>query len=182
MARVPYVTQDDLDPEYRDKIISSLQGERLNVYSAIGNNQEVLGGLREFLSSLWSDSGLTDRQRELVILAACSAIRSEYEWHQHVNIARGADLSDAEIAAVARDDRSLFDTDEQGLIAYARAVGRGSVQDPLHEAMTEHFDDETIVGVAATAAGYVALGYVIDSLGVEIEGDETFVGWDLRTE
>jgi len=182
MGRVPYVTQDDLDPEYRDKIISSLQGERLNVYSAIGNNQEVLGGLREFLGSLWSDSGLTDRQRELVILAACSEIRSEYEWHQHVNIARGAGLSDDEIAAVARDDRTVFAPDEQGLIAYARAVARGRVTDPLHEAMTEQFDDETIVGIAATAAGYVGLGYVIDALGVEVEDGEAFVGWDPRTE
>lgn len=182
MARVPHVTQDDLDPEYQDKIVSSLQGERLNVYSAIGTNQAVLVGLREFLSSLWSDSGLTDRQRELVILAASSEIRSEYEWHQHVNIARGAGLSDEEIAAVARDDRSALSPGEQGLVAYARAVARGRVTDPIHEAMREQFDDETIVGIAATAAGYVGLGHVIDALGVEIEDGEPFVGWDPRDE
>lgn len=179
MARVPYVEQDDLDPEYRDLIISSLQpGKRANVYSAVGNNQEVLAGLREYLGSLWSDSGLSDRQREIVILTVAAEIDNDYEWHQHVLIGRDIGLDDAEIAALARDDRSSFSAGEQALIAYARAVVQGRVNDPLHDAMSEHFDDETIVGVAATAGGYVALGRLIDVLGVELESGDAFVGWD----
>ena len=178
MARVPYVTREDLDPEFRDLVVSSLQpGETLNVYSAIGNNAEVLRGLRGFLGALWNHSGLGDRQREIVILTAASEIGSTYEWHQHVGIAADAGLTAEEIGAIARDDRTPFSTAEQGLVAYARAVARGRVEEPLHAAMAEHFDDETIVGAAATAAGYVALGRVIDALGVEIESGDEFVGW-----
>ncbi|MFB6123967.1 MAG: carboxymuconolactone decarboxylase family protein [Haloferacaceae archaeon] len=181
MARVPYVTQDDLDGEYQDLIVSSLQpGKTVNVYSAIGNNQEVLGGFRAFLGALWSDSGLTDRQREIVILTAATEIDSAYEWHQHVSIAIDAGLDEAEISALARDDRSPFSTAEQALVAYTRAVARGRVNDVLHEAASEHFDRETLVGAAATAAGYVALGRVIDALGVEIEAGDEFVGWDVE--
>lgn len=178
MARVPYVTQDELDPEFRELVVSSLQpGKTVNVYSAIGNNGEVLRGLRSFLGALWNHSGLDDRQREIVILTAASEIGSTYEWHQHVNIAAGAGLTVEEIGAIARDDRTPFSPAEQGLVAYARAVARGRVEDPLHDAMAEHFDDETIVGAAATAAGYVALGRVIDALGVELESGDEFVGW-----
>lgn len=181
MARVPYVTQDELDPEYQDLIISSLQpGKRINVYSAIGNNAPVLAGFREFLGSLWSHSGLSDRQREIVILTAASETNAEYEWHQHVNIGTDSGLSRADVAAIARDDRSDFATEEQALIAYARAVARGRVTDVLHEAMAEQFDDETIVGAASTAAGYVALNSVIDALDVEIEEGDEFAGWDPR--
>ncbi len=179
MARVPYVTADDLDPEYRDHIVSSLQpGKTRNVYAAIGNNPAVLNGVREFFGALWSDSGLTDRQRELVIITAASEIGSVYEWHQHANIALGVGIEPAEIAAVARDDRSPFPAEEAALIAYTRAVAQGRVGDPHHEAITEFFDDGTVVGIATTAAGYAALGNLIDSLGVEIEEGEEFIGWD----
>lgn len=181
MARVPSVTQDELDPKYQDLVISSLQpGKRINVYSAIGNNAPVLAGFREFLGSLWSHSGLSDRQREIVILSAASETDAEYEWHQHVNIGTDAGLSRAEIAAIARDDRSGFATEEQALIAYTRAVARDRVTDSLHEAMAEQFAEETIVGAASTAAGYVALNTVISALGVEIEDENEFVGWDPR--
>lgn len=181
MVRVPYVTQDDLDPDYRDLIVSSLQpGKTVNVYSAIGNNQEVLRGFREFLGALWSHSGLTDRRREIVILTVASEIGSEYEWHQHANIALDAGLDANEIAAIARDDRSSFSNEERALMAYTRAVARGRVTDALHEAMLDYFDEETIVGTASAAAGYVALGRVIDALGIEIESNDEFVGWTPR--
>jgi 4-carboxymuconolactone decarboxylase len=181
MARVPYVTQDDLDPEYRELIVSSLQpGKTANVYSAVGNNQELLRGLREFLGALWTHSGLTDRQREIVILTAASEIGSAYEWHQHVSIARDAGLEDEEIGALARDERGPFSDAERTLIAYARAVARGRVTDSLHESVAEQFDNATAVGAASTAAGYVALGRVIDALDVGIETGDEFVGWNVE--
>jgi len=181
MPRVDYVSQEEIDEEYRDLIVSSLQpGKRVNVYSAIGNNQEVLAGFREFLGSLWEHSGLSDRQREIVILTAASEVGSEYEWHQHVNIGTDAGLSREEIAAIGRDDRTDFAVDEQALIAYARAVIRGRVTDALHEAVFEELGPSATVGAATTAAGYVALGRVIDALGVEIEADDEFEGWDPR--
>lgn len=179
MARVPYTTAEELDPEYRDLIVSSLQpGKTRNVYAAIGNNPAVLEGVRAFFGSLWSDSGLTDRQREIVILTAASEIGSEYEWHQHANIALDSGVETAEIGAIARDDRTPFSGKEAALIAYTRAVARGRAEDPHHAAISEYFDDETVVGIATTAAGYAALGNVIDALGIEIETDEEFIGWE----
>ncbi len=181
MPRVDYVTQEDVGEEYAEYIVSSLQpGKAVNVYAAIGNNPEVLAGFREFLGSLWNHSGLGDRQREIVILTAASEIGSEYEWHQHVNIGTDAGLSREEIAAIGRDDRTDFSVEEQALIAYTRAVARGRVTDPLHEAVHEVLGTEATVGAATTAAGYVALGRVIDALGVSIEESDEFEGWDPR--
>ncbi len=181
MPRVDYVSQDEIDDEYADLLVSSLQpGKPVNVYSAIGNNAEVLAGFRGFLGSLWEHSGLSDRQREIVILTAASEIGSEYEWHQHVNIATDAGLTREEIAAIGRDDRTDFATDEQAIIAYTRAVARGRVTDALHEAVVEELGTEATVGAATAAAGYVALGRVIDALGIEIEEGDEFEGWDPR--
>ena len=105
MARVPYRRADEVDEQYRDHVVSSLQpGKPINVYAAVANNEAVLAGLRAFLGSLWEESGLTDRQREIVILTAAAETGNGYEWHQHVTIAGDGVLSRAELAAIAGDD------------------------------------------------------------------------------
>lgn len=176
MARVPYAESEDIPEEHRDLLVSSLQGKPLHVYRAIGNNPAVLAGLRGFLGSLWSDSGLSDRERELVILAVTSEIGNEYEWHQHVTIGRGVGIDDETIAAISSGEFDALDEAEATLLRYALAVVRGEVGDRDHDAITGHYDDSAVVGIAALAEGYAALGGIIDALGVELE--EEFVGWD----
>jgi 4-carboxymuconolactone decarboxylase len=180
MARVPYVTDEDLPPEYRDLIVSSLQGRRLHVYQSIGNNPEVLAGLRGFFASLWTDTGLDERERELVILAVSREAEFAYEWHQHVRIARGVGVTDEEILAISEGTLETFDERERDLIEYAVAVVSEEVDDALHDRLSTHYDDETVVGVAALAGAYAMLGQVLSAFDVELE--EPFVGWTLSGE
>jgi len=180
MARVPYVDASDVPDEYEDLLESSLQGKPLHVYQSIGNNPAVLAGFRSFLGSLWTDSGLTDRERELVILAVARETGNRYEWHQHVNIARGVGLDDEEIAAVGAEDLAAFGDDETTLIEYALAVVRGEVDAIAHDEIAAVYDDETVVGIAAAAEGYDALSGVIDAFDLELEAGTEFHGWDPR--
>ncbi|ELZ35890.1 carboxymuconolactone decarboxylase family protein [Halorubrum sp. E3] len=180
MARVPYAEATDVPDEYEDLLESSLQGKPLHVYQSIGNNPEVLAGLRSFLGSLWTDSGLTDRERELVILAVTSETGNRYEWHQHVNIARGVGIDDDEIAALGSGNRSPFGDEETTLIEYALAVVRGEVDAIAHDEVAALYDDETVVGIAAAARGYDALGGMIDAFDLELEPGTEFHGWDPR--
>ncbi len=181
MARVPYTNQSDLPEEYQDLIVSDLQpGKTVNVYRAIGNNPPVLAGLRSFLGELWSESGLTDHQRELVILSVANAVNSKYEWHQHVGIARNAGVSDDEILAISKNDLNAFDNRERDMLNYAHAAMAGEITDDLHKTAATHFDESTIIGLAAVASGYVLLARLIDACGVEIEDE--FVGWKLEND
>lgn len=182
MARVPYVESGDVPEEHRDLLVSSLQDRPLHVYRALGNNPEVLAGLRGFFGSLWSDSGLSDRRRELVILATTSEIGNEYEWHQHVRIGRGEGIDDDAIAAISAGDLDALDDEEATLVRYARAVVRGEVDDDLHDEIADLYDEDAIVGIAAVAEGYAALGGIIDALDVDLEDGEEFFGWDPRDE
>jgi 4-carboxymuconolactone decarboxylase len=176
MARVPYVESEDVPEEHRNLLVSSLQDRPLHVYQSIGNNPEVLAGLRGFFSSLWSDSGLTDRRRELVILATTHEIENKYEWHQHVNIGRNEGIADETITAISDGEFDALDEEEAALLRYALSVVRGDVADRDHDAIAEYYDESAMVGIAALVEGYAALGGIIDALGVELE--EEFVGWD----
>ena len=180
MARVPYAEAADVPDEYEELMESSLQGKPLHVYQSIGNNPEVLAGLRSFLGSLWADSGLTDRERELVILAVASEVGNRYEWHQHVNIARGVGVDDDQIAALGRGDTDPFGEEGTTLVEYALAVVRGEVDAIAHDEVAALYDDETVVGIAAAAEGYDALGGMIDAFDLELEPGTEFHGWDPR--
>lgn len=181
MARIPYVEPDELDDDYRDLVISSLQpGKRINIHSANANNPPILAGIRSYLGAVWNDSGLSGRELELVILTATAETGVGYEWHQHVNIALPAGVTADEIRAIAVDDQSPFTDAEAALLSYARAVIQNRVNDAHHDAITEYFDTETIVGVANAAVGYLALSRLVKAYDVELEDSEEFVGWNLE--
>ena len=191
MARVPYVDAADVPDDHEALLESSLQNRPLNVYRSIGNNPAVLAGMRSFLRSLWNDSGLSDRERELVILATAAEIGSRYEWHQHVTIARDVGIDDAVIAAIgaggvgggvsgAAGDPGGLDANERNLIGYVRAVVRGEVDAVAHAAIAASYDEAAIVGIAALAQGYVALGGLIRAFDLELEPGRAFHGWDPR--
>ncbi len=180
MARVPYVDAADVPDDHEALLESSLQNRPLNVYRSIGNNPAVLAGMRSFLRSLWNDSGLSDRERELVILATAAEIGSRYEWHQHVTIARDVGIDDAVIAAIGTDDTAALDRDERTLVEYVRAVVEESVDAVTHESIASLYDDDEVVGIAATAQGYAALGGLIRAFDLELEPGSSFHGWDPR--
>lgn len=172
MARVPSVSPEEVDEKYRDLLTSKLQdGKPLNLYAALGNNPEVLAGLRSYLSSLWADSGLPERERELLILTVADEADADYEWHQHLLIADDVGLSDAEITAVVTGDPGALSDREALVVAYARSVVEGEVSDDLHDRMVAAFDHATVVGAANIAGAYLGLARVIDALGVEVEED-----------
>lgn len=78
------------------------------------------------------------------------------------------------------DDRDPLDDDETALVEYAVAVVRGEVNAVVHDEVAARYDDETIVGIAAAASGYEALGGVIDAFDLELESGTEFHGWDPR--
>lgn len=190
MARVPYVDPEALPDDDRHLLETSMDAADLpeayrhlystpvrNVHRAIGNNVPVLRAFREMNGAVWGHSGLSDRQRELVILAVARATDARYEWHQHVRHALSVGLDPDEIRAIAREDYDDFAEDEAALLAYAAATASGSVADEHHAPLADRFDPETRVGITMLASAYTGLARALDALAVEPE--EPFVGWDL---
>lgn len=178
MARVPYVTEKDLPPEYEDYI--QLRGDYLHILQAVGNNPELLVGFAQFYNRMYRNAGLTGRERELIILAIASSLESEYMWHHHVDWGKDVGISEDEILAISRGDLDPFPENERDMIAYARGVALGSVNDPIHDSLADHYDDGTIIGIVMVASQYVGVGRLLEAVDIELEDGERFVGWDLE--
>lgn len=184
MARITYATGDDLPEEYRELLVSYFQGEAVNAYRAFGVNPEVLRGVRALMSVLWSDTGLSPRERELAILVVAREAEAEYEWHSHVKIAQGIDvphdrvLSREEVLAVSRRDYAAFDEPERTLIDYVLGVIGWSVDDDLHDRLTTVYDESTVVGAGVLVGAYLMAARFFDAVDIDTDGE--FHGWELE--
>lgn len=177
MARVQLLGRDDLPEDYRYLLEEDAMGE-INLLGVMANNPDVLQSYMRYGSTLWQDGGLDEKDLERCILAVARTLGSEYEWNQHVPIAREFDVPEGDIRAIADDAFDHFDDRRAALLRYAQAVIDGDVDDETYDALADHVDDATVVGVTQLATHYLATATFLEALDVPL--DDPFVGWDLH--
>src|SRR6058998_4418370 len=88
--RVAPVRDEDLDDEGREFLQTvSREGRVLNIYRTLVAHPKLLKRWGVFGTHVLYKSTLPARERELLILRTGWLCRSEYEWGQHVIIAKG---------------------------------------------------------------------------------------------
>jgi alkylhydroperoxidase family enzyme len=108
--------------------------------------------------------------RELVILRGAQLIRSEYEWAQHLPMARKAGVREAQIAALSAWRGSPeFDARAKAALALAEAVSACRVTDAVYAEAMRHFDHGEYVEIALVASFYAMVGRMLDAMGVPLE-------------
>lgn len=176
MAHVPLLDPEDLPEEYRYLFEENELGV-LNLFRALGNNPPLLQSYMRWGTALWRESGLDEREVELVILAVAGFLEADYEWHQHVGAGREAGLTGSELAAVRDGSFDGLDARDRALAAYAVGCVRGTVAEGVRRSMAERFDDRTVVGVTLLATHCLLTARVVEALGIEPKGE--FVGWGV---
>ncbi len=173
MTRLDRLDIDEIPEEYHYLFTDDYLGDR-HIFRVWAHNPEVLEATLEYLETLYDQ--LTPRRKELVILAVARARGARYEWHQHVDIARGKGVTTAEMRALGGDDLSPFDDAEFVLVQYARAVATGNVTDQIHATLCQYYDPDEVVAVGLLVDFYVGLCNYVASVELPFEGGE-FVGW-----
>ena len=107
-----------------------------------------------------------------MILRTAQVARSEYEWAQHLKMAREAGVREAQIAAMA-DWRGSgeFDAKERAALALTDAVMACNVSDAVHAEVKQHFSDAEFIELSLTAGFYAMVSRMIDALRVELDED-----------
>src|SRR5258705_10556107 len=125
MRRMQRVPMAEFEPALK-KRLEELWGEPPNLYRGLGNHPKLVAAWTEFSKTLRYDTRTPRELRELVILRGAQLMGSEYEWAQHLKMARKAGVREEQIAALAGWRASdLFSSKEKAALGIAEAVTQG---------------------------------------------------------
>jgi alkylhydroperoxidase family enzyme len=154
------------------KRLEELWGTPPNLYRGLANHPSLIAAWTEFANTLRHASRTPRALRELVILRGAQVAGSEYEWAQHLKMARKAGVREAQITALPGWRASPeFDEKEKAALSLAEAVSHGRVSDEVYREVARHFDHHDYVELAVTAAFYAMVARTLDALGIELEPD-----------
>ena len=168
MPRTPLA---DFAPPLKKRLVE-LWGTPPNLYKALGNHPELVAAWAEFSKTLRHDTRTPRALRELVILRGAQLMRSEYEWAQHLPMARKAGVSEAQIKDLpAWKTSAHFNPREKAALALSEAVTQGRVSDEVYAEAMRHFDHHDYVELAIVASFYAMVGRMLDAMGVQLDAD-----------
>jgi alkylhydroperoxidase family enzyme len=118
-----------------------------------------------------TESTLTPRHRELLILRTAWLCRSEYVWAQHAAGARSAGVTSAELTRIARGPEAPgWDPFEAVLLRAADELYVDSfVSDRTWAAVTARYDARQAMDAVFTVAEFTMVAGTVNSLGVPID-------------
>ncbi len=114
---------------------------------------------------------LPARDRELLILRTGWRCRSEYEWGQHVLIAKATGLTDAEIGRV-RDGPDVpgWDAFDATLLRAADELHDDAcLSDETWQLLAARYDERQLIEVPMLVGHYHMVAFTLNSLGVQRE-------------
>jgi alkylhydroperoxidase family enzyme len=144
-----------------------------NVLTTLLRHPKLTGPFLAFNAVLLARPTIEPRWRELMILRVAWRTRSEYEWIQHVRMARQVGISDEEIAAVGLGpsatpwssfERDLLSATDQMLDHYR-------VDDATWTRLAAQLDEPQLLELTFVVGTYTALAMVFNSAGLELDPD-----------
>jgi 4-carboxymuconolactone decarboxylase len=121
-----------------------------------------------YSAALLDDGTLDPRDRELLILRVGWRTRCRYQWAQHVQMARAAGLTPAQIEAVPDGAAAELWTerDRDILRATDQLVADNVIDDATWERLAAHFDDRQLLELLFVVGSYLCLALVLNSVGL----------------
>jgi alkylhydroperoxidase family enzyme len=170
MARVPYLSTDDLEEADRD-----LLSRPISLNKALVNSPKAARAFSGVGGFIRYGSKLDPRLRELAILQVGWLARSPYEWSHHVKIGHDFGVTDDDIQALIDDTAGKHTT----LNALTLTVLKGAREISEAGAMTAAtfatlqsiLGNEQVVDLTITIAFYCAVVRVLATLEIDVEPD-----------
>lgn len=170
--RIPPLPEDDRDDHARELLAQAggAAAAATNIFTTLVRHPGLFRRWLPFGGKLLAGK-LPPRDRELLILRTGWNCRSDYEWAQHVRIARAAGLSDDEIARVEQGaDGDGWSTHDALLMAAADELHRDAcLSDATWAALAERYDERQLIEVPMLVGHYHLVAYTLNSLGVQVE-------------
>jgi alkylhydroperoxidase family enzyme len=148
-----------------------------NVLTTLLRHPALTGPFLVYNAVLLNTPTLEPRWRELMVLRVAWRTRSEYEWVQHVRIARACGITDAEIEAVAAGDAAGWAPLERDLLAATdELLDTYRVADATWERLAVPLDERQLVELTFVVGTYTGLAMALNSFGIELDPELRTLG------
>jgi 4-carboxymuconolactone decarboxylase len=170
--RIAPLPEQEWTAEQRELLDQVSRGGRVfNVFATLVRHPRLFKRWTPFAGHLLYTSSLTARDRELLILRTAWLAQAEYEWGQHVEIAKRCGLSPAEIERVALGpDAKGWSAAEAALLTAADDLfGDACLSDASWKALSARYDTAQLLDIIFTVGHYAMLAMALNSLGVRLD-------------
>jgi AhpD family alkylhydroperoxidase len=145
----------------------------LNVLGTLAQHPTLMHAYHSFNGHILYTNSLDARQRELLVLRVAARRGAEYEWAQHVHIARDAGLTDDEIGRIADGDQAADWSPLEGamLRAVDELLADARITDGTWSDLARELDRHQLMDLVFTVGAYDLLAMAFRSFGVELDDD-----------
>lgn len=173
MAVIPRVENPE-DEDLRRIYGRLAQGPmgNLNIFKTMAHSPRLMHDWLRMASPLLANGLLlSPRLREIAVLRVAQNSRSEYEFGQHIPIARGVGLEDEDFAALKDFESSdRFSDLERALIRYVDAVSSFTAEAPeLARALRQWLSDRELLELSFVIGHWTMVACVLVPLEVELD-------------
>jgi 4-carboxymuconolactone decarboxylase len=174
MPRISPLSEGEWTQEQSD-LMAPMQNDEgvgtiaTNLFTTLVRYPKLFKRWSVFANHVLFKSSLTAEDRELAILRIAWLTQADYEWGQHVLIARDAGMSDTTIASVKNG------TDSEGwnaaqlalLLAVDQLHSDCEIDGACWDALLQHLSEKQILDLIFTVGNYRLLASVMRSVKVE---------------
>lgn len=171
LPRIAPLELDEAD-EFQAELLGPLGGQdALHLFRTLAHHPKLLKSWLPFGGRLLYGGALSGRDRELVILRVSFLCGSDYEWGQHVAIARNAGVSDEEIVRLAAHDvdQTWSEREATLLSATDELVAHHMIDRNTWASLSHNYDDAQLIELTMLAGHYALLAGTLNSIGVTTE-------------
>lgn len=176
MSRIPLLSKEEAVRRGEEAgVPANLAG--LNAFRVLLHDPPVAGAVGKLLMTLLFQGRLDHRTRELVILRVGWRRASEYEFCQHVAVARQFGMSDEDILGVRDPDAcaSYAEVDRAVLRMTDELLERSEVSEATWAVLRGAFDEAQLLELLLAAGNWTLIAGFLKSVGVPL--DEGIASW-----
>ncbi|MFC9659655.1 carboxymuconolactone decarboxylase family protein [Nocardia sp. NPDC127606] len=139
------------------------------ILGVLAHHTELAGAWLAYNGLLLDRPLLDPRDRELVILRVAWRSESDYEWAQHVRMARALGVTDEQVEAVRLGPQApVWSLVQRSLMAMTdQLLDQHRVDDTTWALLERHFDKRQLLELLFVAGSYLCLAMVLNSVALQ---------------
>ena len=170
MARIPLIDPEQTTGDIRASF--DRMPVKLNIFRMMAHAEANMIPAMRFANSILHKQKLSHVNRELLILQVAHIEGGEYEWRQHVPIALGVGVMQAQVDALEQGNYQdgAFNAAERALLSFGREVIENvRVPAEIFAPMRQHFSDQEIVESIVAIGFYMMMARLTEATETDLD-------------